>query len=85
MIKSPYVVNMVVVSLELRLQTRDSRQSCDSKKGLLTMEATVKVVSRDPVPDVGREHLQSETKGKMKTERGRGARCTGSPGQCQTS
>lgn len=55
------------------------------KKGLLTMEATVKVVSRDPVPDVGREHLQSETKDKMKTERGRGVRCTGSPGQCQTS
>lgn len=31
MIKSPYVVNMVVVSLELRLQTHDSRQSCDRK------------------------------------------------------
>lgn len=56
-----------------------------AKKELLTMEATVKVVSRDPVPDVGREHLQSETKDKMKTERGRSARCTGSPGQCQTS
>lgn len=71
--------------------SQDSRhmtvgRAVTEKQGLLPMRATMKVVSRDPVARCGqRIHLQSETKDKMKTERGRGAVYTVSPGQYQTA